>query len=81
MAHKKGSGNTKNGRDSISKRLGLKHFGGNFIKSGNIILRQRGLTFKSGKNIGCGKDFTLFAEKTGFLFFKKSKKLKSCFIK
>lgn len=70
MAHKKGSGSTKNGRDSISKRLGLKIYGGSFIKSGNIIVRQRGLTFKAGENVGYGLDFTLFAKKTGYVHYK-----------
>nr|AWT38207.1 ribosomal protein L27 [Proboscia sp.] len=61
MAHKKGAGSTKNGRDSNSKRLGVKKFGGEVVKAGNIILRQRGMKFKPGKNVGCGKDYTLFA--------------------
>ena len=61
MAHKKGAGSTKNGRDSNAKRLGVKRFGGEKVKAGSIIVRQRGMTFKPGVNIGCGKDFTLFA--------------------
>jgi len=61
MAHKKGAGSTKNGRDSNSKRLGVKKFGGEKVKAGNIIIRQRGLVFKAGENVGCGNDFTLFA--------------------
>jgi len=61
MAHKKGAGSTKNGRYSNSKRLGVKKFGGEVVKAGNIILRQRGMKFKPGKNVGCGKDYTLFA--------------------
>ena len=61
MAHKKGAGSTKNGRDSNSKRLGVKMFGGQVAKAGNIIVRQRGAIIKPGKNVGCGKDFTLFA--------------------
>jgi large subunit ribosomal protein L27 len=65
MAHKKGVSSTKNGRDSISKRLGIKIYGGSLVKAGNIIVRQRGLTFKPGKNVGCGKDFTLFALNEG----------------
>ena len=61
MAHKKGAGSTKNGRDSNSKRLGVKMFGGQIAKAGNIIVRQRGAVIKPGRNVGCGKDFTLFA--------------------
>lgn len=61
MAHKKGAGSTKNGRDSNAKRLGVKKFGGQFVKAGNILIRQRGTKFQPGKNVGCGKDFTLFA--------------------
>jgi large subunit ribosomal protein L27 len=61
MAHKKGAGSTKNGRDSNSKRLGVKKFGGETVKAGNILIRQRGMKFKPGLNVGCGKDFTLFA--------------------
>jgi large subunit ribosomal protein L27 len=60
MAHKKGAGSTKNGRDSNSQRLGVKRFGGE-ERAGNILLRQRGMKFKPGSNVGCGKDFTLFA--------------------
>ena len=69
MAHKKGAGSTKNGRDSNSKRLGVKRFGGHFIKAGNILVRQRGMKFKPGINVGCGKDFTLFALKEGTIKF------------
>nr|YP_010241850.1 ribosomal protein L27 [Coscinodiscus wailesii]QTI82765.1 ribosomal protein L27 [Coscinodiscus wailesii] len=61
MAHKKGAGSTKNGRDSNAKRLGVKKFGGQMVKAGNILVRQRGTKFQSGENVGCGKDFTLFA--------------------
>ena len=61
MAHKKGAGSTKNGRDSNAKRLGVKKFGGEFVNAGNILVRQRGTKFKPGNNVGCGKDFTLFA--------------------
>lgn len=61
MAHKKGAGSTKNGRDSNSNRLGVKRFGGQIVKAGNILVRQRGMKFKPGRNVGCGKDFTLFA--------------------
>ena len=69
MAHKKGAGSTKNGRDSNSKRLGVKRFGGHFIKAGNILVRQRGMKFKPGINVGCGKDFTLFALVEGTVKF------------
>ena len=61
MAHKKGAGSTKNGRDSNSKRLGVKKFGGEKVQAGNILIRQRGMKFKPGSNVGSGKDFTLFA--------------------
>ena len=61
MAHKKGQGTSKNGRDSNSKRLGVKKFGGESVLAGNIILRQRGTKYHPGKNVGLGKDFTLFA--------------------
>lgn len=61
MAHKKGAGSTKNGRDSNSKRLGVKKFGGEKVQAGNILIRQKGMKFKPGYNVGCGKDFTLFA--------------------
>lgn len=69
MAHKKGAGSTKNGRDSNSKRLGVKMFGGQVAKAGNILIRQRGMKFKPGINVGCGKDFTLFALKNGTVKF------------
>ena len=61
MAHKKGAGSTKNGRDSNAKRLGVKKFGGETVRAGNILIRQHGMKFKPGVNVGCGKDFTLFA--------------------
>nr|YP_009684574.1 ribosomal protein L27 [Pseudopedinella elastica]QDR24660.1 ribosomal protein L27 [Pseudopedinella elastica] len=70
MAHKKGAGSTKNGRDSNSNRLGVKIYGGASALAGNIIVRQRGLKFKPGSNIGVGKDFTLFALKTGTVEFQ-----------
>ena len=69
MAHKKGAGSTKNGRDSNAKRLGVKRFGGEKVKAGNILVRQRGMKFKPGNHVGCGKDFTLFALKDGILHF------------
>ena len=69
MAQKKGAGSTKNGRDSKSKRLGIKRFGGENVRAGNILIRQRGMKFKPGLNIGCGKDFTLFALIDGTIKF------------
>ena len=69
MAHKKGAGSTKNGRDSNSKRLGVKKFGGEKAIAGNILIRQRGMKFKPGLNVGCGKDFTLFALEEGIIKF------------
>lgn len=69
MAHKKGAGSTKNGRDSNSKRLGIKRFGGQIVKAGNILIRQRGMKFKPGLNVGYGKDFTLFALTDGIVKF------------
>lgn len=61
MAHKKGQGSVKNGRDSVSKRLGVKKFGGQVVIPGNIILRQRGTKFLPGRNVGLGRDYTIFA--------------------
>ena len=69
MAHKKGAGSTKNGRDSHSKRLGVKIYGGQSVKAGNIIVRQRGTVHKPGKNVGIGKDHTLFALVDGSVSF------------
>jgi large subunit ribosomal protein L27 len=69
MAHKKGAGSTKNGRDSNAKRLGIKCFGGQSVRVGNILVRQRGLKFKPGKNVSYGKDFTLFALADGVVEF------------
>ncbi len=73
MAHKKGQGSTRNGRDSESKRLGVKKFGGQFVKAGNIIVRQRGTKHHPGKNVGVGKDYTLFALIDGYVFFEKKR--------
>ena len=73
MAHKKGEGSVKNGRDSQSKRLGVKIFGGQAAVAGNIIIRQRGTVYHPGKNIGVGRDFTLFALTDGVVEFKKGK--------
>jgi large subunit ribosomal protein L27 len=73
MAHKKGEGSVKNGRDSNSKRLGVKIFGGQPAVAGNIIVRQRGTVYHPGKNVGVGKDYTLFALSDGVVEFRKSK--------
>ena len=72
MAHKKGAGSTSNGRDSASKRLGVKKFGGQKVIAGNIIIRQRGTKFHAGKNVGTGRDWTLFALKHGVVEFDKA---------
>jgi len=77
MAHKKGEGSVKNGRDSNSKRLGVKIFGGQPATAGNIIVRQRGTVYHPGKNIGVGKDYTLFALKDGIVEFRKTKNAKT----
>ena len=77
MAHKKGEGSVKNGRDSNSKRLGVKIFGGQPAISGNIIIRQRGTKFHHGKNVGIGKDFTLFALTDGLVEFRKTREDKT----
>jgi large subunit ribosomal protein L27 len=69
MAHKKAGGSTSNGRDSISKRLGVKKFGGEHVLAGNILVRQRGTRFHAGKNVGIGKDHTLFATAEGKVQF------------
>ena len=69
MAHKKAGGSTRNGRDSVSKRLGVKCFGGEAVKAGNIIVRQRGTRFHAGENVGIGKDHTLFATMDGRVEF------------
>lgn len=79
MAHKKGSGSTKNGRDSKSKRLGVKKYGGERVSSGNILVRQRGTKFNAGNNVGIGRDGTLFALISGIVKFeivnKKKKRI------
>ncbi|MBR3453749.1 MAG: 50S ribosomal protein L27 [Bacteroidaceae bacterium] len=77
MAHKKGVGSSKNGRESHSKRLGLKLFGGQFAKAGNIIVRQRGTVHNPGKNVGMGRDHTLYALIDGIVSFKKGSKDRS----
>ena len=73
MAHKKGEGSVKNGRDSQSKRLGVKIYGGQPAIAGNIIVRQRGTVYHPGKNVGVGSDYTLFALSDGIVEFKKGK--------
>ncbi len=69
MAHKKAGGSTRNGRDSESKRLGVKKYGGELVTAGNILVRQRGTQFHPGQNVGCGKDHTLFAKADGHVRF------------
>lgn len=71
MAHKKAGGSSRNGRDSIGKRLGVKIFGGQKVKAGNIIVRQRGTKFHPGLNVGLGKDYTLFAKTDGIVRFER----------
>ena len=71
MAHKMGAGSTKNTRDSNPKRLGVKRYGAEIVKSGNILVRQRGTKFKPGKNVGCGRDHTLFALVDGNVKFER----------
>ena len=73
MAHKKGGGSSKNGRDSEGQRLGVKRFGGQLVKAGEILVRQRGTKFHPGINVGKGKDDTLFAKETGYVEFKNKK--------
>ena len=73
MAHKKGEGSVKNGRDSQSKRLGVKIFGGQATVAGNIIIRQRGTVYHPGNNVGLGRDFTIFALTDGVVEFRKTK--------
>ena len=70
MAHKKGGGSSRNGRDSESKRLGVKKYGGERVRSGNILVRQRGTRIKPGKNVGMGRDHTLFAKMEGLVLYE-----------
>jgi large subunit ribosomal protein L27 len=72
MAHKKGQGSVKNGRDSQSKRLGVKKFGGEAVVAGNIIIRQRGTKFQPGRNVGLGRDYTIWALQDGNVKFDRS---------
>ena len=73
MAHKKGQGSVRNGRDSVSKRLGVKRFGGEVVSAGSILVRQRGTKFVAGNNVGTGRDWTLFALKAGKVAFDKGR--------
>ncbi|MFQ5877274.1 MAG: 50S ribosomal protein L27 [Acidobacteriota bacterium] len=70
MAHKKGGGSSRNGRDSRAQRLGVKRYGGQFVTGGSILVRQRGTRFKPGRNVGCGRDDTLFARTDGIVRFE-----------
>jgi large subunit ribosomal protein L27 len=80
MAHKKAGGSTKNGRESQSKRLGVKRFGGERVLAGNILVRQRGTPYRAGDNVGVGTDHTLFALKTGRVQFRKKGAEKRTFV-
>ena len=74
MAHKKGGGSTRNGRESHSQRLGVKRFGGEFVTAGSIIVRQRGTRLRAGRNVGTGRDWTLFALVDGHVKFEKAQR-------
>ena len=74
MAHKKGQGSTQNNRDSAGRRLGVKKFGGEFVRAGNILVRQRGTQFHTGNNVGIGKDHTIFALIDGIVRFERKDK-------
>ncbi len=76
MAHKKGVGSSRNGRDSESKRLGVKRFGGQFVRAGNILVRQRGTKFHPGVNVGRGSDDTLFAKIDGIVSFERKDRVR-----
>lgn len=78
MAHKKAGGSTRNGRDSKAKRLGVKKYGGELVKAGNIIVRQRGTKFHPGHNVGLGDDYTLFATADGVVSFRNTRKDRKC---
>ena len=75
MSHKKGQGSSRNGRDSNAQRLGVKKFGGEAVRAGNIIIRQRGTKFHPGQGVGLGKDYTIFALRDGKVSFKKGKRV------
>jgi large subunit ribosomal protein L27 len=78
MAHKKAGGSSRNGRDSNSQRLGVKRFGGETVRAGNILVRQRGTAFHPGRNVGMGRDFTLFALVDGEVGFRQVRKDRKC---
>ena len=80
MAHKKAGGSTRNGRDSQAQRLGVKRFGGQAVKAGNILVRQRGTKFHPGVNVGCGHDHTLFAKADGKVVFEQKGPHKRTFV-
>ncbi|MEJ2761367.1 MAG: 50S ribosomal protein L27 [Gammaproteobacteria bacterium] len=80
MAHKKAGGSTRNGRDSQSKRLGVKRYGGETVRAGNILIRQRGTKFHPGVNVGCGHDHTLFAKADGKVVFEQKGPKKRTFV-
>jgi large subunit ribosomal protein L27 len=80
MAHKKAGGSTSNGRDSNSKRLGVKRFGGQQVLAGNILVRQRGTRYHAGENVGIGKDHTLFAKATGAVEFRIKGPANRCYV-
>jgi large subunit ribosomal protein L27 len=80
MAHKKAGGSTRNGRDSQSKRLGLKKFGGEAVKAGNILVRQRGTEFHAGENVGVGRDHTLFAKIDGVVSYEERGRIKRRYV-
>ena len=80
MAHKKAGGSSKNGRDSESKRLGVKIFGGQAVRAGNIIVRQRGTKYHAGDNVGLGRDHTLFATADGAVKFERKGAHKRCYV-
>ncbi len=77
MAHKKGQGSTQNNRDSAGRRLGVKKFGGEFVRAGNIIIRQRGTKVHAGENVGLGKDHTIYALVDGYVKFQKKDKVRN----
>jgi large subunit ribosomal protein L27 len=78
MSHKKAGGSTRNGRDSESKRLGVKKYGGEKVIAGNILVRQKGTKFHPGKNVGLGRDYTLFATADGQVQFRRTRKDRQC---
>ncbi len=80
MAHKKAGGSTRNGRDSESKRLGVKKYGGENVIAGNILVRQRGTKFHAGENVGCGRDHTLFAKADGVVKYQQRGRLQRKYV-